>query len=97
MKRVRDHAGVPEIEAGCPELYSANMHGCVALSRLALDRQTALERLEVGGCKALRNIVSSSSTLEGCFVQSCPRLTVNSETLCTPQARDLFGNGSMHW
>ena len=77
VEMVCDHAGVPEVEAGCPELHSANMHGCVALFRLALEQQPALERLEAGGCKALRNVVSSSSVLEWCYLQSCPRLAVN--------------------
>lgn len=70
------HAGLPEIEAGCPELQSVNTNGCVTAFRLVLEQQPLLERLEASGCKALRNVVSSSSGLQICYLQSCPRLAV---------------------
>ena len=69
-------AGIPEVEAGCLELQSINMNGCVTLFRLALEQQPVLERMEASGCKALRHAASSSSVLRACFLQSCPRLVV---------------------
>ena len=71
------HAGIPEVEAGCPELRSINVNGCVTLFRLALEQQPLLERMEASGCKALRHAASSSNVLKSCFLQSCPRLVVS--------------------
>ena len=44
--------------------------------RLALEQQPQLERLEASGCKGLRNVISNSTTLRSCYLQSCPRLAV---------------------
>ena len=74
-------AGVQEIEAGCPELRSMNLNGCMTLFRLALEHQPRLERVEASGCKGLRNVISNSSTLGSCYLQACPRLAVRHQGL----------------
>ena len=84
-------AGIQEIETGCPELRTINLNGCVTLVRLALEHQPQLGRMEASGCKALRNVISSSSMLSSCYLQACPRLVVRCHIFLIPYLMTFTG------
>ena len=78
-------AGLQEIETACLGLQSVNLNGCVTIFRVALEQQPQLERLEASGCKGMRNVISNSSLLRSCFLQSCPRLAVRPQTFLSSE------------
>ncbi|CAL8462377.1 g1910 [Coccomyxa elongata] len=67
----RSLTGLDDSLAGCTNLLTLNVNGCIGLFRLALLDHTAMERLEASGCKQLRTIECGSTALEVCMAQSC--------------------------
>lgn len=67
----RSLTGLDASLAGCTNLQTLNVNGCIGLFRLALLDHTGIARLEASGCKQLRSIVCGSTALEVCMAQSC--------------------------
>ena len=63
-----------EALAGCPQLGTLNVAGCIGLRALTLAEHPLLTRLEVAGCKRMAALRCSSPMLQHCLAQSCAQL-----------------------